>query len=383
MRYLFKKKSLAAVASVMDAAGRVLFFKRKSRSNAAGAPRHILIIRLDHLGDVLFATGVPQSLKENFSGAKVTFLTSNAAAALLENNPYVDQVLTYDAPWFKRSGISQKKGPGYFQLARKIRTLDLDLALSLRGDLRENFLTFLGRVPERVGYGVTGGGFFLTHELKYAEGVHERHRTLDVLRHLGITLRGLKPQLFFSEREEALFEDKLKDWGLTSRARGIGVQLEAGTKAKEWPQENVDEFLKRSAENFPQRPYIFLGTDPDKKNLIQNFLNHHPGLSWTNLIGRTSLRELLWLIRRLDVFVGPDSGPAHAAACFGIPTLFLYSGTNRWEEWKSLEENADFLRQPVPCSPCHEIVCPVEGHPCMAGLKVDPVLRWIEERSHG
>ena len=116
--------------------------------------------------------------------------------------------------------------------------------------------------------------------------------------------------------------------------------------------------------------------------MADGFLAGNPSLPWKNLIGRTSLRELLFLIRRSRLFIGPDSGPTHVAASYGIPTLFLYSGTNVFEQWRSLEENAEFLRHSVPCSPCHLTRCPVQGHPCMTGIEPSAILLWIKERSH-
>jgi heptosyltransferase-2 len=161
----------------------------------------------------------------------------------------------------------------------------------------------------------------------------------------------------------------------------IGVQFEAGASAKEWPEENSRRFLALAAQKLGNRKLVFVGTDEQRFAWVDHFIKDHAALGWVNLIGKTSVRELLYCIRHFSAFVGLDSGPTHVAVSFGMPVLFLYSGTNEFERWKSLGESADFLRNPVPCSPCHELQCPVAGHPCMTGIAPERVIDWLLERS--
>jgi heptosyltransferase I len=49
-----------------------------------------------------------------------------------------------------------------------------------------------------------------------------------------------------------------------------------------------------------------------------------------NLIGQTSLTQLLALIARASIVISPDSGPAHMATATGTPVIGLYATSNRW-----------------------------------------------------
>jgi heptosyltransferase I len=49
----------------------------------------------------------------------------------------------------------------------------------------------------------------------------------------------------------------------------------------------------------------------------------------TNLIGRTTLKQLLALLARAAVVVCPDSGPAHMGTAVGTPVVGLYATSNR------------------------------------------------------
>lgn len=48
-----------------------------------------------------------------------------------------------------------------------------------------------------------------------------------------------------------------------------------------------------------------------------------------NLIGRTSLKQLLAILARADLLICPDSGPAHMATAVGTPVVGLYATSNR------------------------------------------------------
>ena len=376
MSYVFRKKRYLALASMLDGVGERLF--KSPPTQPPKAPKKILVVRLDHLGDVLQATGIPQVLKEHFPSAEVLFLTSEAGAALLANNPYVDETLVFNAPWFNRP-ISPRVSSSFRKLAGDLKRRGIDVGLSLRGDVRENFLLRLAGVGFTAGYGITGGGFLLNRQLSYRPEEHESRHSLDVLRSLGIHRDFLLPALFFSQEEEAVIDRLRTEAG---QRLVVGVQLDAGSKAKCWPEANRGAFLDEALETFPAARFVFFGTDPGIRDWLNKRLKNADGEQAVNLMGKTSVRELALRLKSCRLFIGPDSGPTHLAAALGIPTLFLYSGTNEFEKWRSVAENADFLRNPVSCSPCHLTECPVEGHPCLSGISAKSVLLWLKERVH-
>ena len=80
-------------------------------------------------------------------------------------------------------------------------------------------------------------------------------------------------------------------------------------------------------------------------------------------------------LERADLFIGADSGPAHLAASAGTLSVILFSGTNQARQWRPWSRHSLVLRHRVSCHPCHQKVCPLAGHPCMAGLHPDRVYR--------
>lgn len=362
--------------SALDALGYFLFKLLGRRRFAPDNVKNILIIRMDHLGDVLLATGIPKFIKENFPGCRLIFLVSSWSAPLLENNPFIDEIMIFDAPWFARGRYAKSRSSLSFpRLVGLLRKKRIDWGIGLRGDLRENALLWLAGVRERVGYGVTGGGFFLTREASYRRGVHESEHVRELLRAPGSEVPELKPKLYFHPDEIASFDKRLSEFGLRPEGKYVGFQIGAGSSSKEWPITHWGRLLAAFRQRFPDHEAVLVGSNTRQAT---DLLLAVEGERVINLTGRTSLRELCLLMTKFILFIGPDSGPTHIASALGIQTIFLFSGTNELPQWKPLEESAAVLRHEVPCSPCGLEVCNVPGHPCMSRIEPATVLDALE-----
>ena len=378
MKYIFKKKLYKFLMPILDGLGGVLFWFSKSKNrDISDAPESVLIVRLDHIGDVLLSTAVPKAIKENFPRSRVIFLTASWSAPLLQGNPFVDEVIQFDPPWFSKMRYERNpKAYRFWGLLKVLRQRKIDLAIGLRGDLRENWLMFLAGIKERVGYGITGGSFLLTKEVVYAYGAHESEHQKDLLRAIGIKASSMEPAIYLSANENINFEKRLERMELPPGQKFICFLLGAGAPSKEWPVENTEKFLEDFNRRYKQYKVVLVGSS----QRILNRLKVKNASYILNLVGETSLRELCLLAKRSAFFIGPDSGPTHIAAALNAPTLFLYSGTNVYDQWKSLAETASALRHEVSCSPCGLDSCPVSGHPCMSQILPETVLKALENK---
>src|SRR3989338_2663551 len=233
MRYLFKKKTNAVIVSVFDALGSVCAWPFGARRKKIGGNfKSVLLIRMDHLGDVVFCAPVPKIIKENISNTRVIFLTSSWAAPLFDNNPFVDEVLIFDAPWFSKKRYERRNHGQFFKLVRMLRDRRIDIAVGFRGDLRENLIMALSGIKERVGYGVTGGGFLLTEEVAYEHGAHKSAHLMRLLKAIGIQAPALRPQIYFSKEESDAFEKRLEALQLHNHPSWVGFQAGAGSEGK-------------------------------------------------------------------------------------------------------------------------------------------------------
>src|SRR3989338_9612697 len=142
-----------------------------------------LVVRTDRMGDVVLTTPFVKALRRAYPATHLSILVTPATKDLVIGNPYLDEVLVDD-----RAG--RHKGVlGSLRLAREIRRGNFDAAFILHTKRRYNLACFLAGVPVRIGYRNDKMGFLLTHPLKDARHLGEKHESeycLDVLKGVGI-----------------------------------------------------------------------------------------------------------------------------------------------------------------------------------------------------
>jgi ADP-heptose:LPS heptosyltransferase len=91
------------------------------------------------------------------------------------------------------------------------------------------------------------------------------------------------------------------------------------------------------------------------------------------------IRELLALIEGARIFLGNDSGPAHAAAALGVPTAVIFgsSSSTLWGPWRA--DSAEVVQNHFDCNPCAGDTCHAFGEPrCILSIEASQVRSAVE-----
>jgi ADP-heptose:LPS heptosyltransferase len=97
-----------------------------------------------------------------------------------------------------------------------------------------------------------------------------------------------------------------------------------------------------------------------------------------NLTGRTSLTELAELYKRIDLFVGCDTGPMHLAAAMGAKVIALM-GPTAPETHGPFGEGHIVLQTNLACIECWKKTCPLRTNACMKGISVEDVFNAVKD----
>jgi len=331
-KYVFKKKRLVFLITVFDFVGslfswplKFLYPKKKPETIS-----RILLIRLDHVGDVIMSTVVLRPLREAFPQARIDFLVANWAYDMVKNSPYLDRVIPFKPAWFDRercpSLCAQIKD--LLALIKIIKNGDYDAAVDLKGDLRQIIALFLAGVTYRISYGITGGGFLLSHHPEYHRGCHETEHNLDLIKVLGAVIEKAKADLFVSVAAEKTTEKILKENGIPERF--VVLHVLSAHNQKNWQNEKFSHLVRYIGVK-KGLAVVLIGTDRDKK--IVDDVIAEADIHAVNLCGKTDLETLAGVIKNAALFVGIDSGPAHIAAGCDVPAIILFSGMNDRCQW--------------------------------------------------
>jgi len=340
-------------------------------------PCRILVVRAGALGDTLMATPVVRALAVRYPGAAIDFLCAFGAAPLLEGNPAVARILPLqhrNVPWF----LSLEKR----RLARHLREAGYEFAVLLES---------AGRFHQLLRH----AGIAQVRSFRDIQFDPLLHSAANNLRVAGFddwraVPGGLDMDLFVSPEEEAAAEQLLA----ASRqppAASPRVGLHAGWGPRGKKNKNQGERLKGwGLDNFIELGRLLAargchlaltGSEEDRSE-AQAIAAGLPAGSATVLAGRTSVRQLAAVIRRLNLFVSVDTGPAHMAAAVGTPLAVLW-GPSKLRQVAPISSRSPvrIVRHPVFCAPCYDtpMMETCRRNICMESISPQRVLRDIEE----
>jgi heptosyltransferase-2/heptosyltransferase-3 len=342
------------------------------------AVRRVLVIKPDHLGDLLLATPALAALRQALPEAHVAGLVGPWARRMWQGNPGLDALLDLPFPGFERGG--RRAGPlgPYLLLLRYaalLRRGRYDAALLLRDDHWWGAaLAALAGIPVRVGHAHPLCAPLLTHAIPYDPREHVARQALAVVAALG----GAPPAPAEPGRPPTAFAPAPADhaWAegwlaahLAPGERLAVIHPGTGGAAKHWPAERWPAVADALAAAPHTR--VLLTGGPGEGDLVRQVAAAASAPPLT-LAGQTSVGQLAALLGRAAVVVGVDSGPLHIAVSQGAPTVHLFgpSDHERFGPWGRPVRHV-VLRAGLWCSPCGVFTaCPrgTAGPECMAAI---------------
>ncbi len=377
--YVYRSAFKRIGASALDALGDLALKSKRPPIDWARI-RSVGVLRLDHLGDLLFLFPALQALRHALPHVKLTLYVGPWGAAVARMAPGVDTIAVVPAPWFARPTRQAWPLAAITTLADTVRAGEHDLVIEPRGELRHMAALARAGVPLRLGHAVTAGRFFLTHSATWDAGLHEVDQTLSLLAQAGlpgVPAAGLaRPRLVPGAKARAEASRVLRK--LKLRRGFVAVQAACGAASKRWMPERWAQLLSSLPKG--QR-VVLLGDASERAEMltIAKATSPRPAVA----AGLLSLEALAALLESARLLISVDSGPAHLAAAVGTPVLGLYSGTNLVSQWGPRAECSRVLKAATACSPCELNVCPYDNE-CMRRLDVASVLLTAREMlAHG
>ncbi len=366
------QKAAEIITLIASAVVQFIFYRRGLPKDFN--PKRILVVKLDHLGDVLLATPVFSNLRQAYPNAELHALTGVWSRVILENHPDVNKVLTYNSPAFCRYD-QPTSFKGTFQLYRQIRQQKYDLLVELRGDWRFAWFALLRVTPRRL----SRASLQIANKLRLAQfsGKHETVRNLDVLERVGIPTPIQNTTFSVTNEDEKWASNFLVGQQIRTDRPLIAIHPGSPIRLKRW---HPDRYAELSDWLIAQKraEILFVGVK-DEILIITEIQGMMQGKS-TNIAGKTSIPQLASILHKCTVFIGNDSGPMHIAASVGTQTLGLY-GPGDPERFGPVGHKCQTIRKKSDCPPCSGEVCRFGSEGCMSKIHVADVIQILEEHS--
>lgn len=335
------------------------------------AIRAILVRAVNWLGDAVMTTPALRAIRESFPEARITVLANPLVAELLAHHETVDAVHVYDRKG-RHAGIR-----GRIRLARELRAERFDLAILLQNAIDAALIARLARIPRIMGYRTDGRGMLLTHGAPVtieAKKLHHVDYYLAMLSRFGIETADKHLSLTVTREEEEGTARLLSDSGIGANDFVIGINPGATYgSAKRWYPERFAAVADELSRRWGARVVVTGG--PGEAAIAADIAAAMtvPALV---MAGKTSVRELMALIKRCDFFITNDSGPMHIAAAFSVPLVAVFGPTDHTttSPWS---DRAAIVRRDTDCAPCLLRECPTD-HRCMTAVTMTDVVAAAE-----
>jgi ADP-heptose:LPS heptosyltransferase len=356
---------------------------------AVGRSPSILLIRPDHIGDLLFLTPALRALRRACPDARLAAMVGPWGHAVVADNPNLDEIIVCEFPAFGRKPRTSFLAP--YRLARqwadRLRSQHFDMAVVLRFDHWWGaLLVHLAHIPQRLGYAIAECEPFLSQAIPYESHRHEVLQNLALVeaavRSLGGAVANDSLSLEFPVREQDrehiahyLARQGLPPPSSAGHPPLIAIHPGAGAPVKQWlPKAWAQVGDALVAANAAR---IVITGSRDELDLAWSVSARMRSEAFV-AAGDTSLPQLAALFERSQLVIGPDCGPLHLAVATGTPTEHLYGPVDvaKFGPWGSPEKHLVVTsgRACIPCNRLDYSAQELPAHPCVRDIAVDNVL---------
>ncbi len=294
----------------------------------------LLIVRLSAMGDVIHTLPAAQALRNAFPNAMIGWLIEERWAELLcapgtprrgprsEARPLADWVHTVQLKGWRKSLFSAATLQQIAKTWNDVRSVKYDIAVDLQGAIRSAVLARWSGAHVVVGAAETreSPASLWYSRRAIARGAHvieQNFSVAEIVAQNKLTM----PRVEFPRDRDAKrkIDQHLSNEGIE---RFAILNPGAGWGAKRWPAERYGFVARELVRDSVQ---CIVNYGPGEETLAREAEAASGGAATTM---KTSISELIALMRRAQLFIGGDTGPLHLAAAMQIPVVAIFGPTD-------------------------------------------------------
>jgi heptosyltransferase II len=329
-------------------------------------PNRILVRATNWVGDAVMSLPALAAVRRRFPAAYIAVLARPWVADLYGGEPFANEILPYH-PGPGWAGWSARR-----TAAHRLKEEHFDCALLFQNAFDAALVTWMGRIPRRIGYARDGRSLLLTDlvppPVRGTLPPHESFYYLELLRRVGWLEQLPAEPLIRLEGATAAKQagrQRFEAEGIEGALLGMSPGAAYGG-AKMWLPERFAEAAVLVAEKIQATIALFgSGAERDLCERIRAALISR-GVAARNYAGATSLREFIERVAACAAYLTNDSGAMHIASALGVPTVAVFGATNHITTGPT-GPGARVIRHDVECSPCLLRECPLD-HRCMKAV---------------
>ena len=278
-------------------------------------PATLCILRLSAVGDICHTLPIVRTLQQVWPDTKLTWVIGKLEHSLIGDIPGIEFIIFDKAKGFR----------AYRELHRQMTGRHFDVLLHMQMSLRASLASLLIPATIRLGFDKQRANdmqwLFTNARIDHQSRQHVMDSLFGFLEALGINDKRLEWNIPIPA---AVYDEVNK---LLPQKPFLVISPCSSMAYRNWHAEGYSRVIDYAAEQYHLATVLTGGPttiEYEYGEKITRLCQHKP----VNLIGKTSLKQVLAILQQADLLIAPDSGPAHLATAVGTPVIGLYASTN-------------------------------------------------------
>ena len=297
---------------------------------------------------MIFIAPVFEALKKHFPGAHVGCILPARCKDILKNNPFVDEIITFNERQEDRS-LFQK-----ISFVLNLRSKRYDMVFLLHRSMTRAVLCAMAGIKKRIGYNYKKRSFVITGSIDPVnkDSMHKQDYYLNILRSCGIRVDDQNCKIYFSQEEKSWANETIKKYVRAGEIK-IGLNLVTNWAPKNWVIIRFGELIDILNQRLTNvKFFLTSGTHEPQFDILSKRNNV------VDLTGQTSLLQLAAVYSEMDLVISGDSGPLHLAAASGTKYIGLYGPTSPALSGVRAVAQGTIISRNTSChTPCYKEPC--------------------------
>jgi len=298
----------------------------------------ILVIQHKMIGDVLISSLLCENLKKAFPNAIVHYLVNSNTLPVLENNPFIDELIIFN----------ENETKGLLKLIRFSKNVNknqYDIVIDAYSKIQSWVDVFVNQAPKKISYKKPGRTFLYTDNVtKHTEpkshlGLAIEHR-LALLKPLGIEKPlATEPKLYLTEKEVENARTSLKDHQVNPNRKTVMISLLGSDESKTYPLDKMAKMVDFLGLNYDVN--ILFNYFPKQIKQAEKVYNQLSSETkskiYFDLLGG-DLRSFIALANECDLIIGNDGGAINMSKALGKKSFIVFSPWIDKNVWATFED---------------------------------------------
>lgn len=322
--------------------------------------KNILVIQTAFIGDLIMSTSIFPALKEIFPKSTIDVVTIPVSSIILKNNPYVNNVFTFD-----KKNTFKSKINSFFDLVKLLKSNKYDIGISIQHSITSSLLMLLSNIKYKVG---NQRMKFVDRNIQIPKGLHNKNRVLSLLKAFSDKEFDNNTEIYFNKID-------IKNKLIKNNKKNICVAPGSVWETKKLPTNKYIEIIN----NLTDYNIYLIGAN-NEKIICDEILYNVSHENIVNFAGEFNLLESAELIKHSDLLLCNDSAPLHIGNAVDTPVFAFFGPTVKRFGCYPYREKDQMIEVDLDCRPCGKHgsnKCPLGHHRCMNDIKVEDVINKV------